>query len=79
MSSESKDMLYFNHMLGVECEPDNLYRIPFTLSEESQEILDNDITGLIDLRNRISNVCKNHGYELCAVHWMENIILAKRV
>jgi hypothetical protein len=66
-------------MLGVECEPDNLYRIPFTLSEESQEILDNNINGLVDLRKRISNVCKNHGYELCAVHWMENLIIAKKV
>jgi hypothetical protein len=60
-------------------ETDNLYKIPFTLSEESQVILNNNVNSVLDLRDRIYNACKPHGFELRAVHWVENIIIVKKI
>jgi hypothetical protein len=77
MSTEYKDILYFNHMIEMDGVP-RMYKIPFTLSEHSVTLQYSTVNGRSMLWERMGAACTKQGFRLVSVRWEDNFVVAQK-
>ncbi len=78
MSTEYKDILYFNHMLEM-AGIDRMYKVPFTTSKHSDMIQYATVNGRSHLWERMHIACANQGFRLVSVRWEENVAIVQKI
>ncbi len=77
MSTEFKDILYFNYMLELP-GIDRMYKVPYTLSKESDLSQHAIVNGRSQLWERMHITCTKQGFRLVSVRWEENVAIVQK-